>query len=155
VIMSWHRMVQEFFSGNADYTFFDLGNYSETQEGKKVACGDNMYMETINEKKRTKVNDFNCFRPNKALENSPDVCISLVEWARHILIPVIETNEQKQKRVQWLKDRPMKLYSISTKVISWKADLEKTRLMAPTMVAPSTMVAPMLSNEDVIDTSVC
>ncbi len=48
----------------------------------------------------------------------------------------------------------MKLYSISTKVISWKADLEKTRLVAPTMVAHSTMVAPMLSNKDVIDTSV-
>ena len=50
--MSWHRMVQEFFSTNADYTFFDLGNYSETQEqGKKVAYGDNMYMETINKKR--------------------------------------------------------------------------------------------------------
>ncbi len=56
VIMSWHRMVQEFFSSNADYTFFDLGNHSETQESKKnVAYGDNMYMETINEKKRTKL----------------------------------------------------------------------------------------------------
>jgi hypothetical protein len=52
VIMSWHRMVQEFFSGNAGYTFFDLGNYSETQEFKKnVAYGDKVYMETINEKK--------------------------------------------------------------------------------------------------------
>ncbi len=74
VIMSWHRMVQEFFSSNADYTFFDLGNYSETKEqGKKVGYGDNMYMETINEKKRTRVDDFDCFRPNKALENRPDV----------------------------------------------------------------------------------
>jgi hypothetical protein len=52
VIMSWHRMVQQFFSSNADYTFFDLGNYSETQEqSKKAGYGDNMYMETINEKK--------------------------------------------------------------------------------------------------------
>ena len=97
-------------------------------------------------KKRTKVNDFDCFHPNKALENSPDVCISLVEWAQHILIPVVERNKQKQKRVQWLKDRPMKLYSISKKVISWKGDQEKTMLVAPTLVAPSmtTMVAPML-----------
>jgi hypothetical protein len=37
VIMSWHRMVQEFFSGFAGYTFFDLGNYSETQQIKKCA----------------------------------------------------------------------------------------------------------------------
>ena len=52
VVMSWHRMVQEFFSTNADYTFFDLGNYSETQEqGKKVAYGDAMYLETINKKR--------------------------------------------------------------------------------------------------------
>ena len=151
VVMSWHRMVQEFFSTNADYTFFDLGNYSETQEqGKKVAYGDAMYMETINEKKRTRIDNFDCFHPNKALENSPDVCISLVEWARHILVPVVETNEQKQKRVQWLQDRQMKSYAISTKVINWKADLEKTQ----TIVEPSTAVATTLSNEDVDDTSV-
>ena len=155
VVMSWHRMVQEFFSTNADYTFFDLGNYSETQEqGKKVAYGDAMYLETINEKKRTRIDNFDCFHPNKALENSPDVCISLVEWARHILVPVVETNEQKQKRVQWLQDRPMKSYTISTKVINWKADLEKTKLVAQTIVEPSTVVATMLSNEDVDDTSV-
>ena len=128
VVMSWHRMVLEFFSSNADYTFFDLGNYSETQEqGKKVAYGDAMYLETIKEKKRTRIDNFDCFRPNKALENSPDVCLSLVEWARHILVPVVETNEQKQKRVQWLQDRQMKSYAISTKVINWKADLEKTQ----------------------------
>jgi hypothetical protein len=55
VVMSWHRMVQEFFSDNAGYTFFYLGNYSETQESKKnVVCGDNMYMETINEKREPK-----------------------------------------------------------------------------------------------------
>ncbi len=55
VIMSWHRMVQEFFSCNAGYTFFDLGNYSETQENKKnVAYGDNVYMETIDEKREPK-----------------------------------------------------------------------------------------------------
>ncbi len=68
--------------------------------------------------------------------------------------PCCRNNEQKQKRVQWLKDRPMKSYSIYTKVISWKADLEKTMLVAPTMVPPSTMVAPMLSNKDIMDTSV-
>jgi hypothetical protein len=55
VIMSWHRMVQEFFSGDAGYTFFDLGNYSETQKSKKtVVYGDHMYMETINEKREPK-----------------------------------------------------------------------------------------------------
>jgi hypothetical protein len=110
VIMSWHIMMQDFSSCNAGYTFFDLGSYSETQEFKKnVAYGDNVYMETINEKKRTKIDNFDCFHPNKALENSPYVCISLVEWARHLLIPVVETNEQKQNREQWLQDRPMKL----------------------------------------------
>jgi hypothetical protein len=151
VVMSWHRMVLEFFSSNADYTFFDLGNYSETQgQGKKEAYGDAMYLETIKEKKRTRIDNFDCFRPNKALENSPDVCLSLVEWARHILVPVVETNEQKQKRVQWLQDRQMKSYAISTKVINWKADLEKTQ----TIVEPSTAVATTLSSEDVHDTSV-
>jgi hypothetical protein len=61
--------------------------------------------------------------------------------------------------VQWLQDRPMQLYSISKKVISWKVDQEETMLVAPTLtmlVASSltTMVAPTLSNEDVNDTSV-
>ncbi len=56
VIMLWHRMVQEFFSCNAGYTFFDLGSYSETQEFKKnVVYGDNVYMETINEKREPKL----------------------------------------------------------------------------------------------------
>ena len=56
MIMSWHRMVQDFFSGKAGYTFFDLGNYSETQEFKKnVVYGDNVYMETINEKREPKL----------------------------------------------------------------------------------------------------
>ena len=124
-----------------------------------MAYGDNVYMETIEEKKRTKINNFDCLRPNRALESSPDVCVSLVEWARHLLIPVVETNKQKQKRVQWLKDRPMKLYSISNKVISWKVDQEETTLVAPsltTLVAPTltTMVAPTLSNKYANDTSV-
>jgi hypothetical protein len=97
--------------------------------------------------------------PNRALENSPDVCVSLVEWAQHLLIPVVETNEQKQKRVQWLKDRPMKLYSTSKKVITWKVDQEETTLVAPiltTLVALTltTMVAPTLSNKDANNTSV-
>jgi hypothetical protein len=67
-----------------------------------------------------------------------------------MLVPVVETNEQKQKRVQWLQDRPMKSYGISTRVINWKADLEKTQ----TIVEPSTAVATTLSSEDVRDTSV-
>jgi hypothetical protein len=57
VIMSWHRMVQEFFSCNAGYTFFDIGDYSETQENKKhVVYGDKLHMETIfNNKKEQKL----------------------------------------------------------------------------------------------------
>jgi hypothetical protein len=58
-----------------------------------------------------------------------------------------------------LKDRPMKLYSISKKVISWKGDQVETTLVAPTLttlVAPSMtmMVTPTLSNKDANDTSV-
>jgi hypothetical protein len=45
----------------------------------------------------------------------------------------VETDNQKQKKVQWLKDRPMESYFITNKVISWKVDQEETMWVAPTL----------------------
>ncbi len=60
VIITWHRMVQEYFWKNADNTFFDLGNYSEQKrKDKNTAYGNNMYMETL-DGVETKVTNFDC-----------------------------------------------------------------------------------------------
>jgi hypothetical protein len=133
MIIMWHRMLQEYFWTNSDKTFFDLGdNLERKKEQKDTPYGDNLYMETPDGFK-TKVTIFCCFKSNRNLKDSPDVCLSLVEWALYILEPVMETNNQIKAGIKWLKGRPMKTYTIKDFVINWRVHQEETAPMAPTL----------------------
>jgi hypothetical protein len=44
VILTWHRMLQEFFWKNGDHTFFELGNYCGQRKKNTKQPLDNLHM---------------------------------------------------------------------------------------------------------------
>ena len=82
VILTWNRMLQEYFLANSEYTFFGLGDYSEQKKKNTAAPYDNMFL-SVDGFEEFKVDSFSCFQPHEALERSPDVCPSLLQWAEY------------------------------------------------------------------------
>ncbi len=101
VILTWSRMLQDYFSKDSQITFFGLGDYREQKKKNTDAPYDNMFL-SGNDFEEFKVDNFSCFQPNETLESSPDVCPSLLQWAEYLLTPAIETDNKKIERLQKL-----------------------------------------------------
>ena len=84
VILTWNRMLQEYFKSDLESTFFDLGDYCGQKKKKNNSPYDNMVLST-NDGVETKQLSFACFQPNKTLITCLDVCPSLLEWAEYLL----------------------------------------------------------------------
>ena len=112
VILTWNRMLQEYFMKDPEHTFFGLGDYREQKKKEKDAPYDNLFM-SANDDMEFKVNSFTCFQPNKNLMSSPVVCPSLLRWAEYLLSPAMETDEQKKERLHKLGEKPMKQYNMT------------------------------------------
>jgi len=106
VILTWNRMLQEYFMKDPEHTFFGLGDYREQKKKEKDAPYDNLFM-SANDGVEFKVNSFTCFQPNRNLMSSPVVCPSLLRWAEYLLSPAMETDEQKKERLHKLGEKPM------------------------------------------------
>jgi hypothetical protein len=125
VILTWNRMLQEYFSKDSENTFFGLGNYHEQKAKNKDAPYDNMYM-SGNDCVEFKVESFSCFQPNETLESSPDVCPSLLQWAEYLLTPAIKTDNQKIDRLQKLREKPMVRYNMTHTTMKLRPPQDKT-----------------------------
>ncbi len=90
VILTWSRMLQEYFSKDSENTFFGLGDYSEQKKKNTAAPYDNIFL-SGNDFEEFKVDSFSCFQPHETLESSLDVCPSLLQWAEYLQTPAIET----------------------------------------------------------------
>jgi hypothetical protein len=112
VILTWNRMLQEYFMREPEHTFFGLGDYREQKKREKDAPYDNIFMSS-NDGEEFKVNSFTCFQPNENLKSSPVVCPSLLQWAEYLLTPAMETDEQKKERLHKLGEKPMKHYNMT------------------------------------------
>jgi hypothetical protein len=112
VILTWNRMLQEYFMKDPEHTFFGLGDYREQKKKEKDAPYDNLFM-SANDDVEFKVNSFTCFQPNENLMSSPVVCPSLLQWAGYLLTPAMETDEQKKERLHKLGEKPMKHYNMT------------------------------------------
>ncbi len=66
VILTWHRMLQEFFWANREFTLFELGDYSKQCKKLAAALYDSLYLVST-PSTGTKVTSFNCSRQTQTL----------------------------------------------------------------------------------------
>jgi hypothetical protein len=123
VILTWNRMLQEYFMKDPEHTFFGLGDYRE-QKKREKAPYDNIFMSS-NDGVEVKVNSFTCFKPNENLASSPVVCPSLLQWAGYLLSPAMETEEHKKERLHKVGEKPMENYNMTH--ITMKSQSRPTR----------------------------
>ena len=125
VILTWNRMLQEYFLANSEYTFFGLGDYSEQKKKNTAAPYDNMFL-SVDGFEEFKVDSFSCFQPHEALERSPDVCPSLFQWAEYLLTPAIESESEKKERLRKLGEKPMQRYVMTHTPVRSRPQRDKT-----------------------------
>ena len=125
VILTWNRMLQEYFLANSEYTFFGLGDYSEQKKKNTAAPYDNMFL-SVDGFEEFKVDSFSCFQPHEALERSPDVCPSLFQWAEYLLTPAIESESEKKERLHKLGEKPMQHYYMTHTPVRSRPQRDKT-----------------------------
>jgi hypothetical protein len=121
VILTWHRMIQEYFWKHDNKTFFHYGNYSEQKKRGPKNGLDNLYM--INsldvEEKNT---SFDMIRPNSDADVSKEACQSLLEWANYLLEPyaVIDNNDDSELNNANNLKGPVQSYKLTDDEIKWK-----------------------------------
>ena len=115
VILTWHRMIQEYFWKNGEKTFFEYGQYMP-RKSRFPKDGIELYL--INGSgKETQIKSFDMIRPNADADVSQDACLSLFEWANYLLEP--NAGLDKIDNDNDLK-RPMMSYKITDDEINWK-----------------------------------
>ena len=125
VILTWNRMLQEYFLKNSEYTLFGLGDYSEQKKKNTTALYDNLFL-SGNDSEEYKVDSFACFQLQETLVKSPDVCPSLLQWAEYFLTPAIETESEKKERLQKLGEKPMQRYNMTHTTLRSRPQQDKT-----------------------------
>jgi hypothetical protein len=98
VILTWHRMIQEYFWKNDKKSFFQYGNYMpRKQRFPKDTIG--LYM-IDSTGKETNITSFDMIRHNSDTDVAGHACLSLLEWAKYLfkdgeLIGFIKVTDEK------------------------------------------------------------
>jgi len=114
VILTWHRMIQEYFWKNGDKFFFHFGNYNPQQQRFKGEANDLNMIDSSGFE--TKITSFDMIRPNSNVDVSQKACLSLLEWADYLLKPHIDNGIDEKG--------PMMTYKITDDEINWKKETE-------------------------------
>jgi hypothetical protein len=85
VILTWHRMIQEYFWKNGEKTFFEYGNYMTRKQRFPKEAIDLYMIDGIGTE--TQIKSFDMIRSNADADVSQDACLSLLEWANYLLEP--------------------------------------------------------------------
>jgi hypothetical protein len=135
VILTWHRMTQEYFSKHDNKTFFHYGNYSENkQRGPKNGL-DNLYMiDSLDVEE--KILSFDMIHPNSDADVSKEACPLLLEWATYLLEPYadIDNNDDSGFNNDNNLKGPMQSYKITDDEIKWKIETD-TNTTEPEAIA--------------------
>jgi hypothetical protein len=114
VILTWHRMIQEYFWKNEKKAFFQYGNYMpQKQRFPKDAIG--LYM-IDSMGKETNITSFDMIHHNSDPYVAEHTCISLLEWAKYLLEPNAELDNDNDLKM------PMTSYKITDDEIDWKKE---------------------------------
>jgi len=123
VILTWHRMIQEYFWKHGEKTFFQHGNYMpRKQRFPKDAIDRYMIDDNGTE---THIKNFDMIHPNTDAGVSKHACLSLFAWANYLLEPYagIDKNDDSLNSDNDLK-RPMMSYKITDDEINWKKETD-------------------------------
>jgi hypothetical protein len=116
VILTWHRMIQEYFWKNDKKSFFQHGNYMpRKQRFPKDTLGLFMIDSTG---KETHITSFNMIHHNTDTDVAQHACLSLLEWAKYLLEPNEELDNDNDLNM------PMTSYKITDDEIDWKKDTD-------------------------------
>jgi len=116
VILTWHRMIQEYFWKNDKKSFFQHGNYMpRKQRFPKDTLGLFMIDSTG---KETNITSFNMIHHNTDTDVAQHACLSLLEWAKYLLEPNEELDNDNDLNM------PMTSYKITDDEIDWKKDTD-------------------------------
>ena len=124
VILTWHRMIQEYFWKHGEKTFFEYGNYMPRKQRFPKEAID-LYMIDSNGTK-THIKSFDMIHPNADADVSKDACLSILEWADYLLEPhagIDKNDDSKHDSDKDLK-RPMMSYKITDDEINWKKETD-------------------------------
>ena len=82
VILTWHRMIQEYFWKNENKLFFHFGNYSAQKQRFPKDALDLYMIDSFG--KETNITSFDIIQPNSDADVSQQACLSLLEWANYL-----------------------------------------------------------------------
>ncbi len=84
VILTWHRMLQEYFWKNSNKLFFHFGHYSSLNKRNMKHLLNNLHF--INSiEVETKIASFEMVCPNPDADVCKEACPSLLEWENYLL----------------------------------------------------------------------
>ena len=122
VILTWHRMIQEYFWKNGDKTFFEYGNYMPRKQRFPKDAIDLYMIDGVGQE--TNIKSFDMIRPTAAADVSQHACLSLLEWAYYLLEPHegVDKNDDRILNNDKNLKRPMISYRITDDEINWKKE---------------------------------
>ena len=122
VILTWHRMIQEYFWKNGDKTFFEYGNYMPRKQRFPKDAIDLYMIDGVGQE--TNIKSFDMIRPTAAADVSQHACLSLLEWAYYLLEPHegVDKNDDRILNNDKNLKRPMISYGITDDEINWKKE---------------------------------
>ena len=122
VILTWHRMIQEYFWKNGDKTFFEYGNYMPRKQRFPKDAIDLYMIDGVG--RETNIKSFDMIRPTAAADVSQHACLSLLEWAYYLLEPHegVDKNDDRILNNDKNLKRPMISYEITDDEINWKKE---------------------------------
>jgi hypothetical protein len=124
VILTWHRMIQEYFWKNEKKSFFQYGNYMPRKQRFPKDAIDLYMIDSIG--KETNITSFDMIRHNSDTDVAGEACLSLLEWANYLLEPNagIDKNDDSQLDNDNDLKRPMLSYKITDDEINWKKETD-------------------------------
>jgi hypothetical protein len=122
VILTWHRMIQEYFWKNGNKTFFEYGNYMPRKQRFPKDAIDLYMIDVVGQE--TNIKSFDMIRPTAAADVSQHACLSLLEWAYYLLEPHegVDKNDDRILNNDKNLKRPMISYGITDDEINWKKE---------------------------------
>ncbi len=122
VILTWHRMLQEYFWKNSDNRSFILDVIAHKTKGNKNSLNNLHLIDGIGVE--TKITSFEMIRPNSDADVYKEACPSLLEWANYLLEPYadIESKDDSKVNSDINQKGPTLSYKITDDEIRWKKE---------------------------------
>ena len=97
VIFTWHQMIQEYFWKHENKTFFHYGYYMEQKQRFPKNVLDLYMIDSMG--KETNITSFDMIHHNSDPDVAGQACLSLLEWAKYLLEPNAELDNDNDLKM--------------------------------------------------------